>query len=116
MGPRSPDWLLGKEAGQREGAAGTEATPPSGCHCRGRTQAARSSGALAEVSPPGAGSGRGGAACKAPGLLGRGRPQLRATVAGCVLLSHVLSPNLHPREVCKALGGRAGRGMGGPIL
>ena len=23
MGPRSPDWLLGKEAGQREGAAGT---------------------------------------------------------------------------------------------
>ena len=117
MGCRSPNWLLGKEAGQQEGAAGTGATPPSGrrcscrhhCHRSDRTRAARSSGALAEVSPPGAGGG-GGAASKAPGLLGRGRPQLRATVAGCVLLSHVLSPNLHHREVCKALGGWAGAG------
>ena len=67
MGCRSPNWLLGKEAGQQEGAAGTGATPPSGrrcscrhhCHRSDRTRAARSSGALAEVSPPGAGGGGG---------------------------------------------------------
>ncbi|KAB0406053.1 hypothetical protein E2I00_012165, partial [Balaenoptera physalus] len=29
MGRRGPDWLLGKEAGQREGAAGTGATLPA---------------------------------------------------------------------------------------
>lgn len=29
MGRRGPDWLLGKEAGQREGTAGTGATLPA---------------------------------------------------------------------------------------
>lgn len=113
-GRRSPDWLLGKEAGRREGAAGTGATPPSSrrcschhhCHRRGRTQPARSSGALAKVSPPG------GQHARPLACWGGGRPQLRATVAGWGLLSHVLSPNLHPREVCKALVG----GGGVPIL